>query len=58
MQEIPQQPPDYEALASYDQSVDGSIISDDIPFQVLEFPTPPTTKLEEKDLFLFNKVPK
>jgi len=55
MQELPQQPPDYEALAPYDQSVDGSIISDDIPFQVLEFPTPPTTKLEEKDLFCLTK---
>ncbi|NRA90395.1 MAG: hypothetical protein HRU43_04630, partial [Simkaniaceae bacterium] len=55
MQELPQQPPDYEAIDPYDQSVEGSVISDDISFQVLEFPTPPITKLEEKDLFCLTR---
>ena len=51
MQDLPQQPPDYEVVIPLEQGDHGGVIQDDLEFQVLEPPTPPTAKLEEKDLF-------
>ncbi len=51
MQDLPQQPPSYEVVIPLEQDDRSGIAQDDLEFQVLEPPTPPTTKLEEKDLF-------
>ncbi len=51
MQDLPQQPPDYEVVIPLEQGDHGGVTQDDLEFQVLEPPTPPTAKLEEKDLF-------
>ena len=51
MQDLPQQPPDYEVVIPLEQGNHSSVTQDDLEFQVLEPPTPPMAKLEEKDLF-------
>lgn len=51
MQDLPQQPPNYEVVIPLEQGDHNGVIQDDLEFQVLEPPTPPMAKLEEKDLF-------
>lgn len=53
MQDLPQQPPDFEVVISVEEqdSECFEVIQDDLSFEVIEKPILPVTKLEEKDLF-------
>ncbi|MCB1106552.1 MAG: hypothetical protein KDK76_00480 [Chlamydiia bacterium] len=51
MQDLPQQTPDYEVVLPLDGEESGCVIQEDPTFRVIEAPTPPMVKLEEKDLF-------
>jgi len=53
MQEMPQQPPDFEVVIPIGEQEEGlfEIISDDLSFVVVEKPILPVTKLQEQDLF-------
>ncbi|QVL57040.1 MAG: hypothetical protein KFB93_06575 [Simkaniaceae bacterium] len=52
MYDLPQQPPDGEVILPIEVGEqDNKITQDGVTFEVLERPTPPQTKLEEKDLY-------
>jgi len=53
MQELPQQPPNCEVVISIEDQENASfkVSQDDLSFEVLEKPSLPVTKLQEKDLF-------
>lgn len=52
MQDLPQQPTDYEVVIPLEEEKTTGIIQDELEFQFIETPTPPMVKLEEKDLFI------
>lgn len=51
MQELPQQPPECQVVIPVDGGECSNTTCDGISYEILERPSPPQTKLEEKDLF-------
>ena len=51
MQDLPQQPPDYEVVIPIEEREGSGVNQGSVEYQVIEPPAPPLMKLKEKDLF-------